>query len=410
MILLYIDPGTGSMLFSVLLGIFTASLFATQKLWYRLKTIISGGRVKRINGDKIPVVIFSDDKRYWNTFEPICDELDKRGIRAEYWTVSKDDPGIEHSYTNIQCKYIGSINKAITRLNVLNASICLSTTPGLEVYQWKRSNNTECYIHIVHAVGGGTLYRMFGMDFFDEIMYTGDFTENNIRKLEKIRNLKPKKLIDVGVPYLDNMKKRAESRTFNKGDGINILVSPTWGVNSLFNQMGDKLIDSLIDTGHNITIRPHPQSYISEKELIERLMRKYPEGDRIHWNSDNDNINVLGCSDIMISDYSGIIYDYMFVFDKPVIYSLPDFRKDPYDAWFIEEDPITISVLPDIAYEITPGNVGNIKHVIDCVLLEDVKKSARMEIKERLWHNRGESAIKCVNYLEDKLGKESEKR
>ena len=130
--LLYIDPGTGSMLFSVLLGIFMAALFAFRKAWIKIKSLVLGGRVEKINKDKIPVVIFTDSKRYWTIFHPICDELDRRGIRTEYWTESEDDPafGSEKDYKNITCRYIGNLNKAITKLNIINAYICLSTTPG----------------------------------------------------------------------------------------------------------------------------------------------------------------------------------------------------------------------------------------------------------------------------------------
>ena len=39
-----------------------------------------------------------------------------------------------------------------------------------------------------------------------------------------------------------------------------------------------------------------------------------------------------------------VFYDFSFIFDKPVIYSLPGFNKDAYDAWFIEEDPRLNSV------------------------------------------------------------------
>jgi hypothetical protein len=36
---------------------------------------------------------------------------------------------------------------------MMNADICLSTTPGLDVYQWKRSANVKRYVHILHAAG-----------------------------------------------------------------------------------------------------------------------------------------------------------------------------------------------------------------------------------------------------------------
>ena len=87
--LLYIDPGTGSMLFSILIGIFAALVFFVQKLIIKVKFLLSGGAADREaakNAEKIPYLIFSDSKRYWNTFKPVCDEFEKRGTDITYWT------------------------------------------------------------------------------------------------------------------------------------------------------------------------------------------------------------------------------------------------------------------------------------------------------------------------------------
>ncbi|MBQ5422725.1 MAG: hypothetical protein IIU27_02475, partial [Clostridiales bacterium] len=68
---LYIDPGTGSMLFTVLIGILSAAVYLVRTLIIKLKS----GAGRKADKNRIPLVIYSDSKRYWNTFEPICDEL-----------------------------------------------------------------------------------------------------------------------------------------------------------------------------------------------------------------------------------------------------------------------------------------------------------------------------------------------
>lgn len=391
------------MLFSVLLGIFMAALFGFQKAWIKIKSLVLGGRAQKITKDKIPVVIFTDSKRYWTIFRPICDELDRRGIRTEYWTESEDDPAFTHHYDNITFKYIGNLNKAITKLNIMNAYICLSTTPGLEVYQWKRSKYTDVYIHIWHSASSGLLYRMFGTDWYDVLMLPGDFIEENLRKLEKMRHMPPKIMLKTGLPYFDVMWQEVKSRKFEKADTITVLVAPTWGVNSLFNQLGDELLDRLVETGYNIIVRPHPQSYTAEEDLIDRLKNKYPENEHFHWNADNDNLNVLGSSDIMISDHSAVVYDYTIIFDKPVIYSLVEFNKDAYDAWWIEEDPKIVTILPEMAEEIKKEDLGRIKEIIDAALSDKEKAAGRAYAREHFWYNHGKGAQVCVDYINDKL-------
>ena len=76
MILLYIDPGTGSMLFTILIGVVSAGLYALRALIIKAKFLFLGGRQEKQSEDRLPFVIFTDSKRYWNTFGPICRRKD----------------------------------------------------------------------------------------------------------------------------------------------------------------------------------------------------------------------------------------------------------------------------------------------------------------------------------------------
>ena len=67
---LYIDPGTGSMLFTLLIGIIGAAAYSIRMLILKLSMEIGKGRVK-VDKNCVPLVVFSDNKRYWNIFEPI---------------------------------------------------------------------------------------------------------------------------------------------------------------------------------------------------------------------------------------------------------------------------------------------------------------------------------------------------
>ena len=137
---LYIDPGTGSMLFTVLLGLIGAAFYAVRMLVIKIRFAITGGK-SNLADQKSPLVIFSDDKRYWTIFAPVCRELDKRGMDVVYMTASPDDPALENPYPHVKAQFIGAGNRAFSKLNFLNANIVFSTTPGLDVYQWKRSKN-----------------------------------------------------------------------------------------------------------------------------------------------------------------------------------------------------------------------------------------------------------------------------
>ena len=87
---LYIDPGTGSMLFTILIGVIGAAVYSARMLLIKLRVRLSGGKAEGAV-ERIPFVIFSDDKRYWTVFEPICREMDRRGRDIVYMTASEGD-------------------------------------------------------------------------------------------------------------------------------------------------------------------------------------------------------------------------------------------------------------------------------------------------------------------------------
>lgn len=415
MISLYIDPGTGSMLFTIVISAISAVVYLVRILIIKLKNMAGIKSQNERNAKKIPIVMFSDNKRYWSTFRPICEELEKRGQKAVYLTASPDDQALESKFKNIKCEFIGEGNKAFAKMNMLNAGIVLSTTPSLDVFQWKRSKTVDCYVHILHACGDITLYRLYGTDYYDVLLLSGEFQKDQVRELERQRGLPAKEIRMVGIPYLDTMLKHANNYKRPDMGFTTVLLSPSWGASSLLVKYGETLIDKLIETGYDIIIRPHPQSFTADKDTIDRLMAKYPETPKLHWNRDNNNFDVLARSDIMISDYSGIMYDFAFIFNKPVIYTNAQFKKDPYDAWCIEGETWMLSTIRKIGKELNKDNLEQIKELIDSCIRDSKETPMIKEAREETWCNIGKSAELTADYLIEKLkeieggGKKAEK-
>ena len=396
--ILYIDPGTGSMLFTVLIGVIGAGIYSFRTLIMKIKFAISGGKVEK-NKDKISFVIFSDDKRYWTTFEPVCREFNDRGVDVVYMTSSLDDPALNNPYKHIKAEFIGEGNKGFAKLNFLNASIVISTTPGLDVYQWKRSKEVDYYVHMLHAPSEITMYRMFGVDYYDALMLSGEYQVKDTRNLEKLRNLPKKDIVKIGIPYMDEMAARYKNAGEVAAHPTTVLLAPSWGPSAIFSVYGDSIIDELLKTGYHIIVRPHPQSFTSEKELMDKLMKKYPESEQLEWNRDNDNFEVLRRSDILISDFSGVIFDFALVYDKPVIYTNPNFDLSPYDAWWLKTPLWTVGALPRIGRELTDESMANIKAVIDSCLKDAHYTDGRKKVKQETWEHPGEGAKRAVDYL-----------
>jgi len=397
----YIDPGTGSMLFTILIGILGALRYVFKSWFVKLRFFLSGGRKTKDDGDKLPLVIFSEGKQYWNIFNPVCRELEERGIETVYMTASEEDPALKNEYKHIKTEFIGTGNKAFAKLNFLNADIVLATTPGLDVYQWKRSREVKSYVHMFHAAGDVTLYRMFGVDYYDALLISGDYQEKQIRDLEGLRNLPAKEIVKVGIPYMDEMLARFKKNpTTNKIDGkVTVLLAPSWGPSAILSKYGKKIIDVLLDTGYHVIVRPHPQSFTSEKDLMESLMKEHPNSEQLEWNRDADNFEVLKRSDILISDFSGVIFDFALVYDKPVIYADTSFDDSVYDAWWLDSKLWTFEILPYLGMQLNTDNMGNLKEMIDQCINEEKYAEGRKKAIADTWAYQGEGAKRVVDFI-----------
>ena len=399
---LYIDPGTGSMLFSLALGLISVVWFGLRKLYLKVK-YLTPGKV-RTDVAKKDIVIYSEDKRYWTNFKGILDEFERRKIPVTYLAGSEDDPNLSTEYEYVEKEVAGLGNKAFTKLNFLNARICLATTPGLDVYQWKRSKNVDCYIHLTHSIGPGTGYRMFGTQFFDAVLLSSDVYVGQHREIEKKRNSAEKDIVSVGSPYMDYLLKRKALLPPSERNGnITVLLAPSWGASGILSRFGDKVLNALKDSGFDIIFRPHPQSYISEAELIAGLRERFPDSDRFHWNRDSDNFAVLSKADLLISDYSGIIYDYALVFERPVLYADVDFDYATYDSAWLDDPTSWRKTLEKIGQKLEEDKIGQLKTIIETMTGQASYRQAILEARDECWQHRGHAAERVADYVVAKL-------
>ena len=128
-------------------------------------------------------------------------------------------------------------------------------------------------------------------------------------------------------------------------------------------------------------------------------MKNYPDSEQLEWNRDTDNFDVLNRSDILISDFSGVIFDFTLIFDKPVIYTDPSFDVSLYDAWWLKTPLWTTSALPRLGCELTEDNFEDLRELIDTCLSDPKYEAGRREVKAETWEHPNEGAVRAADYL-----------
>lgn len=407
--LLYIDPGTGSMLFSILIGAAATLFFVAKAAWIKLKILLSGKKDCSgiVDASYKTYVIYNEGNQYWNVFKPVADEFEKRKIPLMYYTSSKTDPIFDQKYEFVTSEYIGEGNTAFAKLNMLSAGFVLMTTPGLQVYQLKRSKNVKHYSHVLHMPNDATTYRLFGLDYFDSVLLTGDYQKDDIRTLEKNRGINSKDLVTVGCSYLDVLSEKINSIPAEENHVFTVLVSPSWGEVGVLKRFGERLLDPLAATGWKIIVRPHPQSKKSEADMLKRLEERYKDNANVEWDYNRDNIYSMKKADIMISDFSGIVFDYTFLCNKPVMYVNTDMDLRPYDAYDLNKQLWQFSVLEKMGIKLEEKDFANIKEVIQNASDSPELAKQRKIAKETAWMNIGKAGEKIADYMISTVEKQS---
>jgi hypothetical protein len=397
--LLYIDPGTGSALFSILIGAAATIYFLGRALIIKLKVVLSGGKAANAASVEHPFVIYCEGKQYYNVFKPILDEFENRKVGLLYLTSSQDDPVFDTTWNFVKAEFIGEGNRAFAHLNMLHAGVCLMTTPGLDVYQLKRSKMVKHYSHILHMPSDATTYRLFGLDYFDSVLLTGDYQAEDIKILERQRNIPEKKLITVGCSYLDVYAEKIRNLPAEENHPFTVLVSPSWGTSALLTRYGEKLLDPLAESLWRIIIRPHPQSKKSEAAMLERLQTRYEDSGNVEWDFERENIFSLNKADIMISDFSGIIFDYMFLRNKPVLYVSQDIDLRPYDADDLDHELWQFKTVKEAGIELRENDFLRITEIIKNAEDSESLKTARKKARETAWQYPGEAGKRTFEYM-----------
>ena len=400
----YIDPGTGSLLFSALFGIIGTLFFLSKALLIKLKTFSFADKInKKENISKAKIIIYGEDKRYYNVFKPIIEELINLEISTIYYSSSYDDKIFEIKSDFLKSEFIGTGNKAYAKLNFIEADICLMTTPNLDVFQLKRSKGVKKYVHITHSSAETSTYCLYSLDFFDAVFLNGEHQIRDIRELENKRNTIIKDLYVVGNPYLDELSKMKETITKENNNKKTILIAPSWGMNCLFRRFGENLLDNIVNSDYNIIIRPHPQSLISDKDIIDKFQNRYKDKNNVEWDFNRVNIYSLSKADIMISDFSGVIFDYAFLFEKPVIIPSFTFDKRGTDAIEIDEEVWTFETIPKISFKLDENNFSNISQIIEDSINNETLKNNILKAKEEAYMYEGQASKRAAQFLNDML-------
>lgn len=293
------------------------------------------------------LVFYSESNGFYKYYKGIIEYLLKyTNITIHYITSDYNDTIFELEKKNPQIKaYFIDEKRLITLMMKIDADVVAMTMPDLENFHIKKSyiRKDIHYVYIPHGVGSNNLtLRDKAIDHYDSIFAATKSSYDECIEANKIYNLENRKIIKWGYSLLDDMIKDYQ-KTKQKNKVKQILIAPSWQKDNIIDSCLEEILNHVKGKEYQIIVRPHPQHVRHAKEKFEQLKEKYKEEKNITIQTDFSKNDTIFNSDILITDWSDISYEFAFTTKKPVIFidtpmkvmnpNYKDLTIEPFNIW-----------------------------------------------------------------------------
>ena len=272
----------------------------------------------KLENKKKEFIFFSESKFYREHFIDLILELKKRDQNNIIMiTMDKDDIKFynEHIKTLLINNYF--ILKLFFILLKCKFMIMTLSDLGNNV---SKSKNCDFYVYFYHGLcSTHKIYTKEAFKNYDIIFTNGEYQSKELKKAEIEYNFPKKEIVNVGYFFLDHLKKKANLKIIEEK---NILFAPSWNYNikNLFNDYSIQIISKLLNDNYKVTLRPHPEHYKRSKKILKKILDIYNYEKNFSLDKNFSNLKSLEKACILITDNSSIVFEYLLLFKRPIIY------------------------------------------------------------------------------------------
>ena len=348
-------------------------------------------------------VFYLENESDFIFFKPIVERLTQEyNTKICYVTSSKTDPMLNCNNKNILSFYVGD---GVARSNFfinLKATIMVMTMPDLETFHIKRSKVYPVhYVYIFHSLNSTQrAYKKTAFDNFDTIFCTGNYQIIEIQTRERKFNLGEKKLIKHGYGRLDTLINEVLNTNVRKNtsDKKVVLIAPSWGDYGLIETKGQEIVSTLLDSGFDVILRPHPVTLKKSNKIIQKIEKEFKDNLNFKLETDIRSTESWFLCDCMISDLSGAAIEYAFAFEKPVLYVVtPEKIVQENEIGLV---PLEEKIRSEIGEIVSLSQLSLIPSKINQFLLSQNKfKEKIQKIREETIFNIGNSGEQGAKHL-----------
>lgn len=362
------------------------------------------------------LVFYSESNGFYKYYRGTIEFLLKyTSIPLHYITSDPNDNIFEVAKENDQIKpyYIDSTS-LITLMMKMDADVVVMTMPDLENYQIKRSyvRKDIKYIYIPHCMDSLNMtMRKGSMDHFDSVLVTGKHHREEVEKIETAYHLPKKEIINCGYPLLDDMRKDYARMKLPKDHQTTILIAPSWQKDNIVDSCLDELLEQLKGHSYKVVVRPHPQHVRHMPERMNQLKERFKADGNIEIQTDFTSNSTVFEADLMITDWSGIAYEYAYTTCKPVLFIDTPMKVMNPEYQKIDTVPINIWMREVIGAVVKPEEMDKVPSVVQNLLdhSEEYREKIDQFVQEYVY-NLGTSGEVGARYIIDQVFQQIQRR
>ena len=360
-----------------------------------------------------PLVVYSEGATYRPHLEPIVEEYAGRGLPVAYVTSEKADFDAPFRSANILRFHIGNGVKRTWFFQTVDCEVLVTTMPDLDQLHLKRSIHPVHYVYTQHSLNSlHMVYRERAFDSYDTIFAAGSHHVKEARAMEKHLESKPKNVVEQGYVFLDELKAAAQAHSLQTSSRLlaektsTVLIAPSWGPEGLIENHGEVVIRNLLSFGFEVIVRPHPRTLQLAGKVVKQLSGIFSSHPRFTLDSSSNPLNSYLRSDILVTSWSGALFEYALAFGKPVIHIDVPRKTRNLNYQQIDLDPFEVEHRGDFGAICPIGALGNLAQQIEKVLCSAraPQSSGASEAEAKLFA-RGEGALIASEYLMELGGK-----
>ena len=352
------------------------------------------------------LVFYSESNGFYKYYKSIIEYILKHTkITLHYITSDFNDNifKMEKEMPNRIKAYYITERKLITLMMKMDADVVVMTMPDLENFHIKRSyvrKDIE-YVYIPHGMNSLNMcQRTSSMDHYDTVFACGKHQREEFEKGNIVYNLPNRKIFDWGYSLLDDMREEYKNSKKKESKTKTVLIAPSWQKDNIVDLCLDELLEKLKGHDYKIIVRPHPQHVRHGKERFEQLKKQYENDKTIEIQTDFSSNNTVFDADLVITDWSGIAFEYAFTTFKPVLFIDTPMKVMNPEYKRIEVEPFNIWVREKIGKIEKPDKLNNVNKTVEYLLNNKDKYKKDIEkVLNDYFYNIGTSGEVGAKYI-----------